>query len=38
MEDWMSFIEAIRMEAGHNDLDSNSVETNLFDEDSRLLA
>ena len=38
MNDWMSFIENVRMEAGHNDLDSNSIEIDLFDEDCRLLA
>lgn len=38
--DWMTFIENVRMEAGHNhnDLDSNSIEIDLFDEDCRLLA
>lgn len=36
--DWMSFIEDIRMEAGHNDLEPSNIEIDLFDEDCRLLA
>ena len=36
--DWMSFIEGIRLEAGHNDLESTNIEIDLFDEDCRLLA
>lgn len=40
MSDWMSFIESVRLEAGHNDLESNivEIEIGLFDEDCRLLA
>ena len=38
MNDWMSFIENVRMESGHNDLESSNIEINLFDEDCRLLA
>jgi len=39
MNDWMSFINDVRREAGHSDLESNIVvEIDLFDEDCRLLA
>ena len=40
MNDWMSFINDVRREAGHSDLESSNVvvEIDLFDEDCRLLA
>lgn len=38
MDDWMLFIQDVRKEAGHIDLESSNIEINLFDEDCRLLA
>ena len=38
MEDWMSFIQDVRTEAGHNDLVESNIEVDLFDEDCRLLS